>query len=352
MPEDTGKVGTMAELPPECITDGTLDDPVLILKCGGDAIQQLESVVVNATIDFSAMFAGLAPPGDDPVPVMEMELKRVFPDDVDASFTTPDGEEVRMIFLDGAAYVNDPMSNSWAKFSDVTDEMSEMFLAISSFEQQVQEATSENVEWNEVMLSDDGSKYLVSYKPDVGNQGAMFGPALPEFRVTLDAMSFLYESISLVPADDDGTDRKIVDIQYSRHNEPLIIEALSKYTEVSSMMPGGGMGAPGSGDGPEVVGLSKDANGYVEVRFSETVTVTGEVSLYVIDPATGGWELPLLGGAGTDTLTFDHEPEGKPSLIPGESVIPGLIFATAESQILDLEGNMANPVFEEWVYPE
>ena len=342
----------MAELPPECIADGTLDDPILILKCGGDAIQQLESVVVNATIDISAMFAGLAPPGDDPVPVMEMELKRVFPDDVDASFTTPDGEEVRMIFLDGAAYVNDPMSNSWAKFSDVTDEMSEMFLAISSFEQQVQEDTSGNVEWNEVMLSDDGSKYLISYKPDVGNQGAMFGPALPEFRVTLDAISFQYESISLVPADHDGTDRKIVDIQYSRHNEPLTIEAPSEYTEVSSMMPGGGMGAPGSGDGPEVVGLSKDANGYVEVRFSETVTVTGEVSLYVIDPATGGWELPLLGGAGTDTLTFDHEPEGKPSLIPGESVIPGLIFATAESQILDLEGNMANPVFEEWVYPE
>ena len=229
---DTDKSEMMAELPPECIADGTLDDPVLILICGGEAIQQLESLVVNATIDFSAMFAGLAPPGDDPVPVMEMEFKRVFPDDVDASFTTPDGEEVRMIFLDGAAYVNDPMSNSWAKFSDVTDEMSEMFLTISTFEQQVQEATSGNVEWNEVTLSDDGAKYLVSYKPDVGDQGAMFGPALPEFKVTLDAMSFLYESISLVPPDDDGTGRKIVDIQYSQHNEPLTIEAPSEYTEV------------------------------------------------------------------------------------------------------------------------
>ena len=235
VPADTGKVETAADLPPECVTDGTLDDPVLILKCGGEAIQQLESVVVNATIDFGAMFAGLAPPGDDPVPVMEMELKRIFPDDVDASFTTPDGEEVRMIFLDGAAYVNDPMSNSWAKFSDVTDEMSEMFLTISGFEQQVEEATSGNVEWNEVMLSDDGSKYLVSYKPDVGDQGAMFGPALPEFRVTLDAMSFLYESISLVPADDDGTDRKIVDIQYSHHNEPLMIEPPTEYIEVPGM---------------------------------------------------------------------------------------------------------------------
>lgn len=235
VPADTGKVETMAELPPECIADGTLDDPVLILRCGGEAIQQLESVVVNATIDFGAMFAGLAPPGEDPMPAMEMELKRVFPDDVDASFTTPDGEEVRMIFLDGAAYVNDPMSNSWAKFPDVTDEMSEMFLTISTFEQQTQEAISGNVEWNEVMLSDDGAKYLVSYKPDVGDQGAMFGPALPEFRVTLDAMSFLYESISLVPVDDDGTDRKIVDIQYSRHNEPLMIEPPTDYIEAPGM---------------------------------------------------------------------------------------------------------------------
>ena len=226
---DTDKGGTTAELPSECIADGTLDDPVLILKCGGEAIQQLESVVVNATIDFGAMFAGLAPPGEGPMPVMEMELKRVFPDDVDALVTTPDGEEVRMIFLDDAAYVNDPMSNSWAKFPDVTDEMSEMFLTISGFEQQVEEATSGNVEWNEVILSDDGAKYLVSYKPDVGDQGAMFGPALPEFRVTLDAMSFLYESISLVPTDDDGADRKIVDIQYSHHNEPLMIEPPAEY---------------------------------------------------------------------------------------------------------------------------
>ena len=349
---DTDKGEMMVHLPPECLTDGTLDDPVLIIECGGEAMSRLESVVVKATINLGAMLMDAAPPGADPIPTMEMELRRVFPSDVDASLTIPDGGEIRMIFVDGSAYINDPMSNGWIKVSNVPDEMSQTFLTVNMFEQQLLETADGSVEWDDVLLSDDGSKYLLSYKPDVGDQGAMFGPALPEFRVSLDAMSFLYESISLVPADDDGTDRKIVNIQYSRHNEPLMIEPPTEYTEVPSMNMSGGMSGTGSGGLMEVVELSKNDDGDVELTFNGPVTVIGDVSLYVIDPATGGWELPLLAGNGADTLTFDSEAEGNPSLIPGESIIPGLIFATAESEILDSDGNPVNPVFEEWIYPE
>ena len=243
------------------------------------------------------------------------------------------------------------MSNGWIKVSDIPDEMSQVLLTVATFEQQVIEATEGDVEWNEVQLLDDGAKYLVSFKPTAADLGGMFGPASPEFRLTLDAMNFLHESVSLAAVDADGVEHKIIDVQYSRHNEPLTIEAPSEYIEISGMPIPGGMTDPGIGGEPGVVGLAKNADGDVELRFSAPVTVNGDVALYVIDPATGGWELPILSGSGSDTLTFDAEPEGKPSLIPGESVIPGLIFMTAESEIIDSDGNPVNPVFEEWVYP-
>ena len=352
-PVSSGGGGVMADLPPECLTGGSLDDAALIIGCGDEAMKQLESVVVEAAINLGAMLGGGSPTAGDALPIIEIQMTRVMPDQASVVLNIPQGGEVKVILTGDVAYVNDPTSNGWIKLPDVPDELSEMFLIVSSFEEQIQATTDGDVEWNDIARSDDGSNYMISFTPPPdASGGSFFGPISMEFQVALDVNTFFHQSVSLVAKDTGGAGHKIVDIQYSRHNEPLTIEAPSEYIEAGAMPPPGGMVGPGSPGPPEVVGLAKNDEGDVEVKFNEPITVNGDVTLYVIDPATGGWELPMIGGSGADTLVFDTEPEGKPSLIPGESVIPGFIFVTAESEILDLDGNFVNPVFEGWVYPE
>ena len=78
--------------------DGSLADPELIVRCGDEAVRQLDSVVVEATIDLGALFMGATPPGADPIPAIEMEIRRVFPNDVNAILNIPEAGEVNMIF--------------------------------------------------------------------------------------------------------------------------------------------------------------------------------------------------------------------------------------------------------------
>ncbi len=342
---DSGAESMMTDLPPGCLTDGSLDDAALIVECSGESMRALKSVVMEATINLAGLFMGAPPPGAGPVESIEMELTRVFPDQVSVVLKIPEGGEVMMIVTGGAGYINDPMSNGWVKVSELPAEMSEMFLTLSSIEEQTQNTSNPNINWNEVALSDDRSKYLVSFGL-ADDSGAPLMPISLETQVVMSANNFLHESVALVAEDADGVGHKIIDLQYSRHNDPLIIEAPSEYTEASGMT---GPVAPGP---PEVTGLARNDEGDVEVKFSEVVAVSGDVNLYVVDPATGGWELPIMEGSGTDTLIFMAAPDGKPSLIPGESLIAGFIFETSESKILDSEGNFVNPVFEDWVYPE
>ena len=76
----------------------------------------------------------------------------------------------------------------------------------------------------------------------------------------------------------------------------------------------------------------------------------GDVALYVLDAGTGGWELPLLGGSGTDTLTFDADADGRPSLTRGESQIAGFSFPESDADLVDAEGTGANLNFDLWTY--
>ena len=351
-PVGTGDIEV--ELPAECLTDGSLTDADLIISCADESTRQLRSVEVNVRLDLGALFMGLAPPGAEPIPAIEMKIISVFPDDFSAVLNVPESGEVSVILIGGVAYLNEPMSDGWMKFTEIPAELSDMLRTADTFQEQFLGPDSGPVEWNDVALSDDGSKYMLSFNPQVGDsEPSLLGPSdmASEIQVTLSADTFLYDSLALVVLDEEGAGPKIFDIQYSRHNGSITIEPPSEYTEVGSMLPGGGMVGPGPADTSNVVGLARNEAGDVELRFSGPVTVNGDVTLYVIDPATGGWELPMLGGSGTDTLTFDASPEGRPSLIPGESVIPGLIFASAESEILDSDGNPVNPVFDEWVYP-
>ena len=88
----------------------------------------------------------------------------------------------------------------------------------------------------------------------------------------------------------------------------------------------------------------------MEVTFSEAVFIEGQVELYVIDPATGGWGLPLLGGSGTNVLTFDADAEDRQSLVLGESEIAGFVFPTSDSQMTDAGGERLDLTFDVWTY--
>ena len=116
--------------------------------------------------------------------------------------------------------------------------------------------------------------------------------------------------------------------------------------------------APGCGMGPVLVDEVKARVAQVpfvtgvdvELVFDRPVRVQGTVELYVLEPQTGGWGLPLLGGSGTDTLIFDADAEGNPALIVGESQIAGFTFPDQESKLTDLDGTSVNYNIEPWTY--
>ena len=80
--------------------------------------------------------------------------------------------------------------------------------------------------------------------------------------------------------------------------------------------------------------------------------MVGDAGLYVLEPRSGGWTLPYVGGSGTDTLIFDADAPDNPPLIAGESAILGFTFEDIEHTITDESGQTASLVFEQWVYPD
>ena len=134
-------------------------------------------------------------------------------------------------------------------------------------------------------------------------------------------------------------------MSYSGYNEPVEIEAPAEYSALpDEMMQSGSPGAA------TVEGLIKNEQGNVEVKFNKPVQVQGAVELYVLEPKTGGWGLPLLSGSGTDTFTFDADAEGRPALIVGESQIAGFAFPDQESRLTDSDGTGVNLNIELWTY--
>ena len=339
-----------------CINDGSLTNAELIVACSEEAMRRIQAIMVKVRVDLGGMFMGMGAPNTaEPAPVVEMEIARVMPDDMNGVVKNPDGGEIRVIMTGGDGYINDPVSGDWIKVEEIPAEISEMFLMASTFEGQFLDQGSGPVEWDEVSLSEDGAKYMLSFRL-ADAEAAMFGPT-PEFRITLDATTFLHDSMYMVAVGADGVEHKILEIEYSQHNEPFEIEAPAEYIEVGSMSPfGGGMSgsAPGQSEGAELIGFHKNADGDVEMQFSGPVTVSGKIALYVFDLALGeadGWEIPMIGGSGTDTLTFDAQPEGKPSLTAGEGAVAGIVYKSADADILDSNGDPITIYFEEWIYP-
>ena len=334
-----------AELPPECLTDGSLTDPKLIASCSFEAMGRLRSVKVDVNFNLGAILLGELPP-DAELPEIQMQVARVFPDEFSITMTGPDGEIMQFIFADGESYVNDVMSGGWVKIPNTPEDTAAMLLSLNMVEQQMQELDNQ-----EVVLSDDGSQYIVSFQPPIEQAGMQAPPLLTQ--LVINTQNFLHDSVSVLIVDAEGMSNKIAEFQYSSHDEPFTIDAPESYVEAdASMFPPGSGGMGGNSEVPEVVALTKNGDSDVEVTFSEPVTLIGDVGLYVLEPSTGGWSLPYIGGSGTETLIFAAASADNPPLVPGESLIVGFTFDSPESDLLDEDGQVANPTFEEWVYPE
>ena len=124
----------------------------------------------------------------------------------------------------------------------------------------MQELDNQDIMWQEVVLNDDGSQYIVSFQPPVEQSGIQAPPLLTQ--LVIDAQNFLQDSVSLLIVDAEGMSNKIAEFQYSSHDEPFTIDAPENYIEAdASMIPPGSGSIGGNSEVPEVVALTKNGNG-------------------------------------------------------------------------------------------
>ena len=174
----------------------------------------------------------------------------------------------------------------------------------------------------------------------------MTGFAVPgaTLVMTIGADDFLTREVRVVVQGEGGAS-DLLAVRYSMYNEAHDIEPPARFMT----LPAGPVAPPPMAD-PMVLGLARNAEGDVEVLFSVQVFVQGQVELYVIDPATGGWGLPLLRGSGTNILVFDGDAEGRQTLVVGQHEIAGFTFPTPDSQMTDSQGNRLDLTFDVWTY--
>ena len=339
------------ELPMECAPGGMLDDVTTVSTCNTQAMQQVRSLSFEGEFNLMAIFpvegAG-APPGQG---IMRLSGAAVLPEDkfrFQISMN-PEGQEIEMngIITGGDTYMQDPESKLWAK--GAPPDSLEVMQLVGLIHQpgDAMGTLKESVD-----LADGTKGYVITYgpmKPEGGMEGFGF-PGSTLVKV-VGADDFLTREVRVGVEGPDGETRDIITISYRGYNEPYEIEPPAEYITLpdDSSMSGDPMG-PGTPGAPTVVGLARNEAGDVEVTFSEPVHVQGEVELYVLDPQTGGWGLPLIGGSGTDTLTFDADAADRPALVVGESRIDGIALPTPDSEIRDSDGTKGVLGFDTWTY--
>ena len=346
------KEGSM-ELPTECAPGGMIDDVATVSTCNTQATQKVESLSFEGEFNLLAVFpigGAEAPPGQG---VMRLSGAAVLPEEKFrfSISMSPDGKEIEItgVIVEGDVYMQDPESKLWAKGGAPDDSLQVVQLVGLIHQPGDVEGTLKE----SVSLADGTKGYVIAYGP-MQPEGGMEGFAFPGSTLVkiVGEDDFLTKEVRVGIESPDGETRDIVTISYHGYNEPYEIEPPEQYFTLpdDSGMSGGSMGPGTPGEPPTVLGLARNEAGDIEVTFSEPVHVLGEVELYVLDPQTGGWGLPLIGGSGTDTLTFDADAADRPALVVGESRIGGITFPAPDSDIRDFDG--AKPIldFEPWTY--
>ena len=343
-PDTISDVDDEADTMEDCPSGGMLQDAAAISACNSEAMIGISSFSFDAKINLMAIFS--ADSADSEEGAINLSGDFVLPDSLSFKLSiAAEGETVEMsaLTIGSDAYFMDPESGQWFKGSPPDSES----LAMVQMVGMLYLPNDAGATLKEVIDVDDGTKAYVLASDQEGQQTGMEGFGFPGSSLTrvVGADDFLTREVRVGVEGMGGEIGDIVTIRYYNFDEPLVVEPPAEYMEI----PDEWMDT-GTTDALTVLGLAKNAEGDIEVQFSEPVFVQGEVGLYVLDPQTGGWELPLLGGSGTDTLTFDSDPEGAQALVVGESQIAGITFPSQDSQIANADG--ARPIldFEPWTY--
>ena len=340
---DAVMAGGMA-LADDCVAGGGLTDADAIIACNLEAMQRYTSYSFEGEFDLFAAFPIEGAPAM--APLMQLSGAVVQPDKT--SFTLklgPEGEtvETKGILIGGDFYGQDPESQLWFKGTPPEGDQSLAPLQLAGMLYLPQDIPTS---LEEVIDLDDGGKgyVLVSEQAGLGGEAAMLGLSDGGLTRVVGADDFLTREIRVAIEGPDGQSRDLFTIRYHGFGDELSIEAPESFVE----LPPGAMSS-GVQEPATVVALTRNADGNVEVRFSKPVIAEGEIILYVLEPSTGGWELPLLSGSGTDTLVFDAAAEGSPTLVAGEHEIAFIGFG-GNAQIVDADGVRANDLFDTWKY--
>ena len=332
------------DLPADCLPGGMLDDAATVSSCNAQAMQQVKSFSFDGEFNLLAIFPVEGPNAGKGS--IRISGAIVLPDRFRFKISlNPDGEMIEMngVVIGEDSYIRDPESAQWFKGSPPEDD----FLGVVQLVGLLHLPNDASAALNESIDLDDGTRGYVLVSDQTGLGSGMEGFEFPGGNLTrvVGADDFLTREIRVPVEGLDDEMRDLLTISYHGYNEPHEIEPPAEYVILpGESMESGAMGAP------TVVGLVRNEEGDVEVTFSEPVHVQGEVELYVLDPETGGWGLPLLDGSGTDTLTFDADAEDRPTLIVGESQLAGFAFPAPDSQITDSDGTWVILNFDLWTY--
>lgn len=343
-PEPTPAPEAAMGLSPECLPGGTLDAAATIVSCAAEAIQKVESFAFEGELNLLALFPV---PGAGAEGRMRLSGAIAVPDKMRFEIAfAPDGQaiEIAGVVIGEDTYIRDSESGLWFKGAPPDEE----FLSVLQAVGMLQAPSDPSATLQETVTLDDGSKAYVLSSDQTGQQGEMAGFGFPgtSVVVTVGADDFLTREVRVVvPGEGDDT-ADLLRITYSGYGESQEIEPPARFMT----LPPGTMDAPPPMADPMVLGLARNADGDVEVLVSVQVFVQGQVELYVIDPATGGWGLPFLSGSGTNILVFDGDAEGRQTLVAGQHEIAGFIFPTPDSQMTDSQGNRLDLTFDVWTY--
>ena len=309
-------------------------------------MEGVRSFSFEGVIDLFALFALGEAEGDINEAAMRLSGSMIIPDRI--SYRIDIGPEEEMASIAGVqigmdVYVQDPASGLWFKEAPSASDSLEALQLVGMF----MTAIDPGISLDGTAKLDDGTAVyrLVSRQPALGSEALFLSGTGTSMTVLVGAADFLTRQVRISAQTPDGESRDFIVISYHGYNEAADIEEPASYVELPDVTIDPAEPGPGV-----VVGLTRNDDGDVEVMFNEPVFVVGSVELFVLDDATGGWRLPLLGGSGTDTLTFGAVAEGRPPLVLGESEIAGFWFPDFDSSLVDAEGTSVNLNFDLWTY--
>ena len=330
-----------------CTAGGPLEDATTVIACNIQAMEQYESFSFDATFNLLAVLPVEGAPEGSGEGLIRLSGGVLLPDKL--QYTVSLGPEGQTIDTNGVTigadtYFQDPESMQWVKGAPPEDVLLNVVQMVGLLYLPNEVPTT----LGETVTLDDGAKgYVLVAEPRGGQSGGMGGMDLlsaGNLTRVVDADDFLTREVRVSVVGLGGEAGDIFTIRYHGFGETLSIEPPESYIKLPPEAFDSGVQEPAI-----VLGLARNGDGNVEITFSKPVFVQGEIVLYVLEPSTGGWELPLMSGSGTDTLIFSAAPEGKPSLIVGESQIPWIGFGS-DAQIADANGVRANDLFDAWTY--